>query len=79
MLLIDDNETELRPGQEQGRARAHDDLRVAFGNRAPHSFAFARPHGGMPLRRLDAEAPFDPLDELLGERDLGQEQQHLAA
>src|SRR6185295_2971608 len=55
VLLIDDNEAELCPGQEQSRARADDDLRRPFRHRAPGSLALARPEARMPLCRLGTE------------------------
>src|SRR4029079_472078 len=66
MLLIDDDEAELGPRQEQGRTRADDNLRRSVRYRAPGPLALARPHAGMPLRRFSAEAALVPLNELLG-------------
>ena len=39
MGLVDDDQPELRVGQEQGRARADNDLRLAAGDAAPGAAA----------------------------------------
>ena len=79
MLFIDDDEAKFLPRQEQCRARAHHDPRLAGGHAAPHAFPFAWPHIGMPLRRFAAESGFDTGQKRLRQRDLGQQQQDLRA
>ncbi len=64
VFLIDDDEAQFFPRQEQGRAGADDDFRFAAGHAAPDALAFARPQVGMPLRRFGAEAGFDAGEEI---------------
>ena len=56
VLLIDDDEAEIREGQEQRRSRADDDPRRSLGDRAPGRPALDMRQVGMPRRRLRAEA-----------------------
>ena len=79
MLLIDDDEAELFPWQEERRACADDDLRFAFRHAAPDALTLPWPHVGMPARRLAVEAALDTGDETLRQCNFRQEQQNLMA
>ena len=78
MLLVDDDEAEVGERQEQGRARADDDARLAARRRAPDPLALALGQARMPLGRPRAEARREAVEELGGQRDLRQEHQRLA-
>ena len=77
VLLIDNDEAGLGPGQEQRRARADHDLCRAVRHSAPHPLALAHLHSGMPGGRRHAEAPLDAGEKGLRQGDLGHQQQHL--
>ena len=79
MFLIDDDEPQFLPRQEQRRARPNDDPRRAIGNAPPHPLALARAHIRMPLRRIAAESIFDTRQKRLRECYLRQQQQHLGS
>ena len=79
MLLVDDDEPEVAERQEQRRAGADDQPRVAGGNRGPGAAAGGLGDARVPLGRAGAEACLDPVEELGREGDLGQEHQRLAA
>ena len=77
--LVDDDQAELRIGQEQRRAGADRDPRLAAGDRPPGAAALRLPEARMPGDRLAAEAGGEALQERLGERDLGEQDERLAA
>ena len=79
MLLVDHDETEIAPRQEQGRARAHHHLGRPRCDAEPHPLALALPNPRMPFRRLRLEPALDPFEKALGEGDFRQQQQHLPA
>ena len=79
MLLIDDDEAEIGEGQEQRRAGADHELRLVFGDRAPHAPAQRRRESRMPFGGLGAEALLAAGDEMAGEGDLGHQHQRLLA
>ncbi len=71
MLLIDDDEPELGKRQKQARARPDDDARAAARDGPPGVAAGALRHVGVPLRRQRAKTPFEAVQPLCAERDLG--------
>ena len=77
--LVDDDQAEVRIGQEQGRAGADHDLRLAAGDRPPGAAALRRAEVRMPGDRLAAEARLEALEERLGQRDLGKQHERLPA
>jgi hypothetical protein len=77
VLLIDDDEPQLRQRQKEGRPRPDDDLGAAVGDRPPRIAPLRRRDVGMPLDRRRAKPPPEPLEPLRPERDLGQEHQRL--
>ena len=79
VLLVDDDEAEIGKGQEQGRARSDDDLQPAGRDPAPDPLAGARRHLRMPFRRPGAEAQAEAFEEIGGERNLRQQDEHLPA
>ena len=79
MLLIDDDQPQIRKGQEQRRARADDHANVARRAAAPDARAFARPDAGMPLGGLFAETVRETLKKLSRERDFRHHDERLSA
>ena len=79
VLLIDDDEAEIGEGEKQGRAGADHELRLVLRHGAPDAAAHRRGDAGMPLGRAGAEPLLAARNELIGERDLGHQHQHLAA
>ena len=79
VLLVDHDQAERRQRQEQRRARPDHDRLATLGDTPPGAPARRRAELGMPERRGAAEALGEALEELRGQRDLGQEDQHLAA
>ena len=79
MLLVDDDQAEIGERQEERGARPDDRARFAAGDRPPCAFALPRREAGMPLRGPRAETGREPVEELSGQRDLGQEHQRLPA
>ena len=79
VLLVDDDEAEIVEGQEQRRAGADDDARLARGRGAPGAAALGRRQRRMPFDRRAAEARLEAVHELAGERDLRQHDQRLPA
>ena len=75
--FVDDDQPEVRIGQEQSRAGADRDLRLAARDRAPGAPPLRRAQVRMPRDRGAAEARLEALEEWLGERDLGQQDQRL--
>ena len=79
VLFIDDDQTKIRIGQKQRRARADHDMRFAGRDRRPVARAGARRQFRMPLDRFHAEALREAVEELPGQRDLRHQDQHLLA
>ena len=79
VLLVDHDETEIAPRQEQRRARPHHHFGRPRCDAEPHPLALARPDPRMPFRRLRLEPALDPFEKALGEGDFRQQQQHLPA
>ena len=79
MRLVDDDQAEVGIGQEQRRARADHDPRLAAGDRAPGAAALRLAQARMPGDRLAAEARGEALEERLGQRDLGEQDERLPA
>ena len=79
VLLIDDDQAEIGEGQEQGRAGADHQLRLVLGHGPPDAPAQRRRDAGMPLGGAGAESFLAAGDELIGERDLGHQHEHLLA
>ena len=64
-------------GQEQCGARTDHHLRLPASNRPPCPAAFGGFERGMPQHRGGAETVFEPAQERFGQRDFGQQHQHL--
>jgi hypothetical protein len=79
VLLVDDDQAEVGEGQEEGRAGADDEAGLAGGGGLPEAPALAAADAGMPFGGPRAEAGGDAVEEGAGERDLGQQDQGLAA
>ena len=79
VLFIDDNEAEIGVGQEQRRARADRDRRLARRHRRPGARAQPLRELRMPFRRPHAEALGEAVEHLRGERDLRHQDQRLPA
>ena len=79
VLLVDHDQAERRQRQEDRRAGADHDALAAFGDAPPGAPPRRRAELGMPQRRRPAEAHGETLEQLRGQRDLGQEDQRLAA
>ena len=77
MLFIDDDQAQIREGQEQGRARAHHHPRLAPHHRAIDAAAFLLRKIAVPFRRPHAEAGGEAFQELHRQRDLRQQDQRL--
>ena len=77
MLLVDDDQAEIGERQEQRRARPDDRARFAARHRPPCAFALPLGEAGMPLARARAEAGGETVEELGGQRDLGQQHERL--
>ncbi len=78
VLLIDDDQAEIRIGQEQRRARADDHRGGAVRHRRPGTRPPPRRHRRMPFRRTHAEARRETVEERHGQCDFGQQDQGLA-
>ena len=77
MRLVDHDQAEPRIGQEQRRARAHHHLGLAARDPAPRPPPLRGAQIRMPRHRRAAEAGGEALQERLGQRDFGQQHQHL--
>ena len=78
--LVDDDQAEVGIGQEQRRARADRDLRLArLAMPRQRAAPLGRAQARMPGDRRAAEARLEALEERLGQRDLGQQDERLAA
>ena len=79
MLLIHHDQAQVAEGQEQRDARADHQLRLPLPHHAPQPAPFGHGDAGMPFGGAGAEARLDPGEEIAGQRDLGQQDQRLAA
>ena len=78
VLLVDDHEAEARQRREDGRARPDHQPRAAVADPPPLVPAFARPEPAVQDGQRVAEAGAHAVHELMRERDLRHEQQHVA-
>ncbi len=79
VLLIDDDQAEVRIGQEQRRARPGDDADLAARHALPGAGAQARAQLRMPFRRAHAESRGEAIEGLRGERDFRHQDQSSGA
>jgi hypothetical protein len=77
MRFVDHDQAEPCEGQEQRRSRADHHLRAAFGYGAVGASALGRFERGMPQHRRRAEPLLEAVEEVFGQRDFGQQDQHL--
>ena len=77
MGFVDDDQSQFGVGQEQGGTRTDDHLGVALGQRPPVFLAFRLFHSAVPGERLSPEPRMEPVEKWLGQRDFGQQHQHL--
>ncbi len=75
--FVDHDQAEPCEGQEQRRARADHHLRAAFGYGAVGAPAFGRFERRVPQHRRRAEPLLEAVEEVFGQRDFGQQDQHL--
>ena len=78
MLLVDDDEAEVRERQKQRRTRADDNPRLPARRRGPDALALALRQAGVPFGRPSAETRGEAVEELRGQRDFRQEHEPLA-
>ena len=79
VLLVDDDQPEVRDRGEDGGARADGDPRLARAQPPPLVVALALPQRGVQQRDGVAEARLEAADGLRRERDLGHEHDHALA
>ena len=79
VLLVDDDEAEVGERREDGGARADDDARLAAHDPSPLVPALARTEAAVQHRDAASEAALHAVEELVRERDLGDEEQHRPA
>ena len=79
VLLIDHDQAEIGIWQKQRRARADHDVHFAGRDRASRCARACARELGVPFGRADAEACCEAIEELRRERDLGHQDQRLAA
>src|SRR5213075_431423 len=77
MRLVDDDQAEVRIGQEQRGAGPNDDARFALGNRSPGAAALRRAQVAVPGDGFAAEASGETGEERLGQRDFGEQDEYL--
>ena len=77
VLLIHHDQAQIDEGQKQSRARPDHDVAAPGDHRLPHLAAARRGDAGMPFGRSGAEPGRDPLDQGLGQGDLGQQDEDL--
>ena len=78
VFLVDDDQLQPRIGQKERRARAHYDAAAPLGHRLPgRRGARGRLDRRMPLGRPGPKPLLEAVDHRLGERNLGQKDQHL--
>jgi hypothetical protein len=71
VLLVDDDQTEIGIGQEQGRAGPDHHGRLARGDPGEQPVALPSRHPRVPGGGADAEARREAVEELGRQRDLG--------
>jgi hypothetical protein len=64
VLLVDDDQAEIRKWQEQRRTRAGHHADTALGHLPPHLLAHPRRQLGMPFRRPRPEPVVKPVEKL---------------
>ena len=74
VLLVDEDEAEIRRGRKDGGARADDDGRVAAANAAPLLAAFIGREGGVEQRDLLPEGLIEQAGHLRREADFRNQQ-----
>ena len=79
MCLVDDDQAEAAIGEEKSGAGADRDPRLTRRDSSPSAAALALAQARMPGHRLAAEAGREALQEGLGERDFGEQDEHLLA
>ena len=79
MFFIDDNQSQFLEGQKKRRPRARHNPHRALGNLPPDALPGAGCKVGMPFGRLCPKTIVEPVEKLLCQRDLRQENQHLLA
>ena len=77
VLLIDDDQAQIRIGQKQRRARTDYDRRLARRYSRPIALPRARRQFGVPFQRTHAEALGKTIEELSCQRDLRHQDQRL--
>ena len=77
VLLVHHDQAQIDEGQEQGRPRPDHDVTAPGDHRLPHLTTARRGDAGMPFGWTCAEPGRDPLDQGLGQGDLGQQDQDL--
>ena len=77
MLLVHDDQADVRRGREEGRARADDDRALAASHQFPLGVAFGIFEARVEDRDLTGETIGEPGDDLRGQRDLRHQDQRL--
>ena len=77
VLLVHDQQPQVDEGQEQGRPRPDHDIAAARAYRFPDLSAAGRGDAGVPFGGGSTEPGGDPGDQILGQGDLGQQDQDL--
>ncbi len=77
MRLVDDDQAEVVIGEEESGAGADRDQRLTRRDSSPGAAALALAQAQVPGHRLAAEAGREALQEGLGERDFGEQDEHL--
>ena len=75
--LVDDDQAEIGVRQEQGRTRADNHLAVACRQRPPVSLALRLFHPTVPGEGLGTETRIKPVEKRFGQRNFGEQHQHL--
>ena len=79
VAFVDNDQPKVGIGQKQSRTGADDHLYPAFGNRRPGVRTFALPQTRMPAGGTHPEPVFKTSQPLRRQRNLGHQNQHLAA
>lgn len=79
VFFIDDDQPQFLEGQEKRRPCARHNPHGPFRDLPPDTLAGARRKVGMPFSGLCPEPVMETVEKLLGQRDFGQENQHLPA
>ena len=75
--LVDDDQAKSGIRQEQGGARPDDHFRATFRERPPVLLALGLFHAAVPGQRFGSEPHLETVEKWLGQRDFGQQHQHL--